>query len=299
MIVISMIVILLVATTVILIARAVALPRMKAAQQLDGIGQYGFRRPQAPVPSTEAGPAFAGLAAGLGAFMSTRFGGFKPEALRKELVAAGVYKLTPTALLGYRFLSVIAFGAAGALLGAGSVLGSVFMAIAFAAIGWLFPLRVLNAKRRKRLAEIDRRLPDLIDLLVVAVEAGSGLSASLSLATRKFDGPLAEELRLTLQEQRMGRSLQEALLGMLDRVDTPNMRSFVRSVTQGETLGVSIGTIMRNLAEEMRKRRRAMAQEQAQKAPVKMILPLVFLILPSFIATVLAPPLAQLIEQLS
>jgi tight adherence protein C len=94
---------------------------------------------------------------------------------------------------------------------------------------------------------------------------------------------------LTLQEQNMGLSMQEALLKMLDRVDTPSMRSFVRSVVQGETLGVSIGQIMRDLANEMRRRRRAIAQEKAQKAPIKLLFPLVFLIFPAMFVVLLGP----------
>ena len=89
----------------------------------------------------------------------------------------------------------------------------------------------------------------------------------------------------------MGLSIQEALLKMLDRIDTPSMRSFVRSVVQGETLGVSIGQIMRDLANEMRRRRRATAQERAQRAPIKILFPLVFLIFPPMFIILLGPAL--------
>ena len=89
----------------------------------------------------------------------------------------------------------------------------------------------------------------------------------------------------------MGLSIQEALMNMLGRCDTPSMRSFVRSIVQGETLGVSIGQIMRDLAHEMRRRRRAVAQEKAQKAPVKILFPLVFLIFPAMFVVLLGPAL--------
>jgi tight adherence protein C len=102
-------------------------------------------------------------------------------------------------------------------------------------------------------------------------------------------GPLALELRLTLQEQRMGLAVNEALDGMLRRCETPGLRTFVRSVIQGESLGVSTGQIMRNLAVEMRKKRRSMAEERAQKAPVKMLFPLVFLIFPAMFIVLLGP----------
>ena len=137
--------------------------------------------------------------------------------------------------------------------------------------------------------QIDYELPELIDLLVVSVEAGVGFSGSLRIAAERLTGPLGQELRLTLQEQNMGLSTTEALENLLVRADTPGVRSFVRSVIQGETLGVSIGQIMRNLAGEMRKRRKAAAEEQAQKAPIKMLFPLIFLIFPAMFVVLLIP----------
>ena len=87
----------------------------------------------------------------------------------------------------------------------------------------------------------------------------------------------------------MGLSTEEALSNLAARCDTPSMRSFVRSVLQGERLGVSIGSIMRNLAIEMRKTRRQTAEERAQKAPIKILFPLVFLIFPPIFIVLLYP----------
>jgi tight adherence protein C len=110
---------------------------------------------------------------------------------------------------------------------------------------------------------------------------------------------LGEELRLALQEQEMGLSANEALANMLTRADTPAMRSFVRSILQGETLGVSIGKILRDLAVEMRKRRRQGAEERVQKAPTKMLVPLVFLILPSMFVVILGPAALQILHTIA
>ena len=152
--------------------------------------------------------------------------------------------------------------------------------VATTTVAWMLPLVLVRRRARFRLSAIDIELPELIDLLVVTVEAGMGLGASLQLASSKIRGPLSDELRLALQEQRMGLQHLRGAEGMMARADTKSMRSFVRSVVQGETLGVSIGTIMRNLSVEMRKRRRQSAEERAQKAPTKMLFPLVFLICP-------------------
>ena len=92
-----------------------------------------------------------------------------------------------------------------------------------------------------------------------------------------------------LQEQSMGLALNEALGNLQERCDTPAMRSFVRSIIQGDRLGVSINQTLRNLATEMRKRRRQAAEEKAHKAPVKMLFPLVLLILPALFLVLLGP----------
>ena len=128
-------------------------------------------------------------------------------------------------------------------------------------------MTLLRRKVQRRFDTIEATLPELIDVLVLTVEAGLGFNASMQLASGRMRGPLGDELRLTLQEQQLGLSTPAALTNLMTRCDTPSMRSFVRSVSQGEALGVSIGTILRNLADEMRKRRRAHAEERAQKAP--------------------------------
>jgi tight adherence protein C len=157
-------------------------------------------------------------------------------------------------------------------------------------------MTLVRRRARQRAQEIDYELPNLIDLLVVTVEAGLGFTGSLQLAAERFGGPLGDELRLTLQEQSMGLSTNEALRNLLERCDTPLMRSFVRSVLQGETLGVSIGQIMRDLAVDMRKRRRSAAEERAQKAPIKLLFPLVFLIFPAMFVVILGPAVFSLLD---
>jgi tight adherence protein C len=216
------------------------------------------------------------------------------ERIRTLLVEAGMYNVTPVRFMGYRVLVAVGapllwvwFTASAGIKPALVVVTTLLIA----AIGWILPDRFLRDRAKQRLNEIDYQLPELIDLLVVTVEAGLGFVGSLQTASQRISGPLGQELRLTLQEQNMGLSIQEALMHMLNRVDTPAMRSFVRSIVQGETLGVSIGQIMRDLAQEMRRRRRASAQERAQKAPIKILFPLVLLIFPSMFVVLLGPAL--------
>jgi tight adherence protein C len=156
----------------------------------------------------------------------------------------------------------------------------------------------VELKRRSRMELIDKQMPDMIDLLVVTIEAGLGILASMRVASETMADPLGQELRLTLQEQRMGLSVGQAIESLGRRADAPNMRTFVRAITQGERLGVSIGTTMRNLSVEMRKRRRALAEERAQKMPIKMMFPLIFFIFPALFIVILTPMVISIADAL-
>src|SRR5262249_62362105 len=95
------------------------------------------------------------------------------------------------------------------------------------------PTAILKRRARHRLEQIDYQMPELIDTLVTTVEAGVAFAASLQIAAQRFRGPLAVELRLMLQEQNMGLGLDDSLAHMLERADTPAVRSFVRAIIQG------------------------------------------------------------------
>jgi tight adherence protein C len=266
--------------------------RSRTVRQVAGIEAYGSSGEVAmsvPVLGGDASQGtLQGLAGRIGELVGKRFGGVRESDLRAELMSAGLYAMAPRTLLGYRVLAATVLPLLILLLGSGSAL-SILVALALVPLGWLLPLTLVRRRARLRIDQIDRGLPDLVDLLVVTVEAGLSFSASLRVAADQFDGPLSDELHLTLQEQAMGLAMSDALLHLLQRADTASMRSFVRSVIQGETLGVSTGTIMRNIAIDMRKRRRKSAEERAHKAPVKLLFPLVFLIFPSIFIVLLLP----------
>jgi tight adherence protein C len=272
--------------------KAVALPRIAAAERVTQIGVYGFRREEEAAGVLGLKATLEALAGRIGEAVARRSSRFDEARLREQLMGAGLYTTSPTTFLGSRVLA-----AAGGFVGlpvlaaaAGSSGTFLLMASLFgAASGWLGPMLVVRRRGDRRFGQIESTLPELIDLLVVTVEAGVGLSGSIQVAAGQMPGALGEELRLSLQEQRMGLSTNQALSNMLGRCDTPSMRSFVRSVVQGESLGVSIGAIMRNLAIEMRKRRRQRAEERAQKAPIKMLFPLIFLIFPPMFIVLLYP----------
>jgi tight adherence protein C len=212
-----------------------------------------------------------------------------------------MYDVTPRTIMGYQLLMSVGFAAlwiwlavAANIASALAILGLLFALV----LGWMGPIAYVRRSADTRLYQIDYAMPELIDLLVVTVEAGLSLTAALQLASTRMKGPLGEELRIAIQEQRMGLPLLGALENMLNRCTTPAMRSFVRAMTQGERLGVSVGQILRSLALEMRKRRRAMAEEKAQKAPIKILFPLIFMIFPAMFLVLLGPALFAIFDAL-
>jgi tight adherence protein C len=287
------------ALAVVAALRAFAVGRLQADARLRQIEAYGYVGPDAALGASDDTPASRGLAEVVGGWLSTRAGSAHEDALRRELIAAGIYTVGPRALIGYRALAATA----AALIGLSTdplpvIAGPLLDTALLAYCGWSVPLTVVHRRASARLADIERAMPDLIDLIVIMMEAGSGFANALRQCAGRTKGPLGDELLLAVQEQRFGIGLEESMENMLSRADTPSVRSFVRSVTQGESLGVSIGTIMRNLAHEMRARRRQAAEERAQKAPVKMLFPLVLFILPSLMVVLIAPALLQITKTL-
>jgi len=281
------------------LAWSLALPRAHAAARMEQLGAYGYEA-AAPVEAStadaEVGPLTA-LARWLGDTLGDRLGAINEQDLRDLLVSAGMYGTSVRTLIGYRVLAAVGLGACGLLISHNLVL-QVACGLFLALCGWTFTLTFVRRRVQARAQEIEREIPNLIDQLVVTLEAGIGFSSSLQMAAARFKGALGEEMRLTLQEQRMGVELTESLTNLRERIDSPNLKSFVRSVVQGERLGVSIGNVMRDLSIEMRKRRRQLAEEQAQKTPVKMLIPLIFLILPALFIVVLAPPMIGFVSSL-
>jgi tight adherence protein C len=222
------------------------------------------------------------------------------EQTRKKLVKAGspqpealdrflVFKLVGILLIPAAIYAVFAVFE---LTGLNALLASVLFAFALFAL----PDAILNRKVEERVHAIRVALPEILDLLVISVEAGLGFEQALDRVVDAVPGPLSDEFRRMLGEVRAGSSRADAMRAMETRLDVADVRSFILTMLQADTFGVSIGRVLRSQAEEMRIRRRQYAQELAQKAPVKMLIPMVFCIFPALFVVVLGPAVLDIMD---
>lgn len=162
--------------------------------------------------------------------------------------------------------------------------------------GVIGPGYVLDVKTKQRQSKIRRALPDVIDLLVVSVEAGLGLDASVQEVIARRRGPLLDELARVLAEIRVGKSRRGAWQEMAARVDILELKVFVAALVQAEELGASIAGVMQGQAEALRVRRSLSVRELAAMLPVKMLFPLVFFIFPGVFVVILGPGVISIME---
>ena len=157
------------------------------------------------------------------------------------------------------------------------------------ALGYFAPDLIIYNHAVKRQAAIQQALPDLLDQIVISLEAGVGFEAALARAAEKGSGPLADEFTRLMQDMSLGMSRKEAYTALADRTSVDELRGFCKAILQAEEFGVSIASVVRSQAKEMRLGRRLRAEARAQQVPVKILIPLMTCILPVLFAMVMGP----------
>lgn len=217
------------------------------------------------------------------------------EQVQQRLLAAGLGSVSPSGYLAGK----------GILAGTGALFGFVIwislastagfmLMLALAAIGYIAPGYFVGTRSRKRRDEVQKDLPDALDLLAVSVEAGLGFDAAISKLIEHMEGPLIDEFGLALSEMRVGEARQDALKKLSARVDSQELSAFVRAIIQADQLGISLGRILRVQATDSRNKRQSAAEEKAMKAPIKMLFPTVMFIFPAMFIVVLGPAMLSL-----
>lgn len=166
---------------------------------------------------------------------------------------------------------------------------ALLLMVLLAFLGWMLPELLLYNAATKRRKAITRSLPDVLDQLTIAVEAGLGFEASMAHVGRNSPGPLGEELIRTLQDIQVGVPRAIAYQSLAERAQVDDLGRFVRAVTQAERYGVSVADVLDAQAREMRMKRKQRAEESALKIPVKVVFPLTLFILPTLFIVILGP----------
>jgi tight adherence protein C len=167
--------------------------------------------------------------------------------------------------------------------------------VAAAAVGLYFlPELLLWSRAQEREQAITGELPDTLDQMTIAVEAGLGFDAALSRAAANGTGPLAVELARTLQDISVGRPRRDAFLALVQRTQVPDLQRFIAAINQADAYGISVAGVLRVQADEMRLKRRQRAEEKAMKVPVKVVFPLMLCILPATMVVLLGPAIISL-----
>jgi tight adherence protein C len=219
------------------------------------------------------------------------------ERIATKLVSSGLARHFTAN--GYLALKVM-LASAGIIVGGlvGVMVDSSAKALLFAGAlgfaGFIAPDVTANSRATRRRQEMQRELPDALDIVAVSVEAGLGFDAALGKLGEHMSGPLVDEFTLVLGELRIGEARSVALRKMAERVDLPEVNSVVNSLIQAEQLGSPLGRILRVQAQESRNRRQIAAEERAMKAPVKMLVPTVLFIFPAMFVVILGPAIISI-----
>ena len=219
-----------------------------------------------------------------------------PQKARQDLMnrldlAGRPGNLTPEDFAAVRIVAAAVMAAVGLLLGL-LMANPVYLAVALAIgaiLGYYLPVLWLKQKVDARRAEIQKGLPDAMDLLVIAVDAGLGFDAALARVTDKYKNALSEEFAKVLREVSLGRPRMEAMDEMGRSSGVDDLHNFIQAIIQSEQFGTGIGKILRIQADEMRRKRRQRAQEKAAQATLKMMLPMVGCIFPTLWIVLLGP----------
>ena len=219
-----------------------------------------------------------------------------PDKARQQIQAALQVAGRPGGMGASEFLAV-RYALTGVLCATGIVLGGVMQnrilvalfALFGAVIGMYLPMIWLRWRRNQRRNQIQVDLPDVLDVLVVCVEAGLTFEAAIEKVVEKYDHALAAEFGRAMQEVRLGRPRLEALLDLGRRTGVEDVNNFVQAIVQSEQLGSGVSRILRIQSDEMRSHRLITAQERGAKASLKMLLPMLGCIFPTLWVILLGP----------
>jgi tight adherence protein C len=249
-----------------------------------------------PIAIERGGARGPGLVASLVSVIGQYGIGRGDASIPRKLSAAGIRGSNATlTFLGVRTL--LSFGPALLILvpriSTGKPLGpTLWQAGLIWAIGHVLTNWMLNRRMRNRVRQLTEALPDALDLMVVCLESGLGLNATIARVGEEraaMNDPLGNEFSQVALELRSGQSREDALRGLGDRNGVDDLKALVGLIIQSDRLGASMGKTLRAHADLLRTKRRQRAEEAARKLPIKVLFPLATLLLPPLFIMVAGP----------
>lgn len=174
-----------------------------------------------------------------------------------------------------------------------------FMAVGVALLLCFFPELRLYSVGIERREAIKHQLPDTLDQMSIAVNAGLGFDAAMVRVAKNGRGELASELVRTLQDIQVGQARRVAYEDLADRTGVETLRRFVRSIIQAEAYGIALSDVLQTQADELRAERRQYAERKAMEIPVKVVFPLILFIMPAMFIVVMGPAAIGIIDAFS
>jgi len=168
-------------------------------------------------------------------------------------------------------------------------------------VGYYLPDFMLRVRIDRRREQIQKSLPDALDLMVVCVEAGMGMDAAINRVAKEIQltsPELGEEFALLNLELRAGKARQDALRNLAVRTDIEAINSLVTLLIQTDKFGTSVASALRVFSESFRTQRFQKAEEMAAKLPVKLIIPLIFFIFPALFVIVAGPAAIKIYQNI-
>ena len=260
-----------------------------------------------PYPQAGFSASLHQATASLGEFVG-RFEGVVPKSgadvsvVERRLIHAGFRENSAVKIFyGARFVLMLLLTCVA--LVSGIARNNYFLVIAFTlGAGFLGPDFWLGRRIKLRQREIQRALPDVLDLLIVCVEAGLSIDQATIRTAQEMGisrSPIADELDLVVLEQRAGCPRTDAWKHLAERTDVDSVRNIVSMLVQADQFGTSIAKTLRVYAQTLRTQRMQQIEEQAAKTGVKILFPLVLFIFPNLFLVVLGPPVLMMLDTLS
>jgi tight adherence protein C len=222
------------------------------------------------------------------------------SSMRQRLIEAGWYRITP----GQFIIRMLAGGGFGLALGLSVATylnqwdtNFIALIVLLTAGGFYLPMSQLRSAIRARKIDIQKGLPDLLDMLATTVRAGLAFNGALTYSVDIARGALREELQSVLSEIRLGRSRAEALRSMADRVQLTDLSTSVTAIVQAERLGSNLANVLAELSEEARSKRMTRAEEIAAMMPIKMVIPMALFMLPALFVMIFGGVVAQFYQR--